>query len=650
MRGNDYAHDDESKDREPPQRRIDRRSALKRIGMAGAIGLGLGVGTGLTAAQSGDEHVIVISDPDGGDLNDYNLVVSGEVERLDDPQGDDVSADGTEASGTVAGGQDGYRYTGEIVSFTYEPEVDVTIDGSAVDPDSLGSSAQDGDGDEGETPRTIVISDPDGSDTNDYAFTVSDDIRRLDDPRGDDVSADGTEASGTVAGGQDGYRITGSVTSFDYEGDIDVTIDGESTDPDSLGDSSSDDSGGGSSGGSTGESEIRLNATGDSFDYEFTVSGDLRAGEFANSGDDVAGDTATGGAGGSGKDNFYYTGEITSFDLDGPAVVEIDGDEVDPDSLGDSSGDGDDSDTENEIRLNAVGGSFDYEFSVSGSLRGGAFVNSGDEIDGSTAIGQAGGSGTDNYFFTGEITDWSLDGPAEVFIDGEQVDEDDPTGGSSGSGSDNGPAQALFIFDDGNDTALLNAKPILDEFGWNATTAIITGRVKDSTGSSYLTFNQIERLDDAGWEIASHTVSHDKLTELSETEWKRELRRSKRDLEEWGYGANCIVYPKGGGNEEIAEYADRFYEIGFGGGGLEPPNFQSQLRIGRYKSHEPGEVFDAIEREAPVGGTVPIMCHNIVEGDPIGNETTVDEFREICEAVDDAGMDVLTASEYEETL
>ena len=108
---------------------------------ASAIGLG--------AAQSGDgadTHTIIIGDPDGSDLNDYQFVVSGEVERLNDPRGDDVSADGREASGTVAGGRDGYRYTGEISLFEYEGEIGVTIDGETVDPATLGGGGDDVDG------------------------------------------------------------------------------------------------------------------------------------------------------------------------------------------------------------------------------------------------------------------------------------------------------------------------------------------------------------------------------------------------------------------------------------------------------------------------------------------------------------------------
>jgi len=653
--GGDEATDD--------YRLFKRRHVLSAIG-AGALSASA-IGLGSAQVEEGaDTHTILIGDPDGGDVNGYRFVVSGEVERLDDPRGDDVSADGTSASGAVAGGVDGYRYTGEIVSFEYEPEITVTIDGADIDPATLGSDDDVGDDDgsgEGPLTHTILISDPDGSNTNDYRFVVTGEVVRLDDPRGDSVSADGTEASGTVAGGRDGYRYTGEITLFEYEGEVDVVIDGQTVDPATLG-GGGDDVDGGTEEGSdvtaeespAGENEVRIVGVGERATYEFTVSGTIRAGDDfdeATAADSITGSSARGRIGGIGSDNLFYTGEITDWTLDGSADVFVNGNEVDPSTLGDGGAEPIPEARERELRINGAGERARASISVSGTIRPGEDFDeatAADSIAESSAMMGVGGVGSDNVFYTGEITSWSLDGRANVFIDGEPVDPD--TLGPIEGGSNTGNGRALFIIDDGPDDAIISAKPVFDDFGYDATVAIITSRPTNNTGSSYLTFRQIERLDRAGWEIASHTVNHDKLTELSERRWKRELRRSARDLEEWGYDSNCIVYPKGGGSREIANYASRYYDIGFGGGGREPPNFRSKLRIGRYKSHEPSEVLTAIDRQSAVDGTVPIMIHNVVDRRPIGNETRVSELRRICRAVDDAGMDVLTASEYERTL
>jgi len=422
-----------------------------------------------------------------------------------------------------------------------------------------------------------------------------------------------------------------------------------------------------------GESEMIITATGSTAIVNLTVSGTITPGRSFDEGsaDSISssGASATLRVGGTGKDAIFYTGAITSFSIDGTARVTIDGTRVNPDSLGNGSvecdpgteptpepepepdpGEG----TRTLTFEGSPGGA--YAFAVSGTIEKStamdASINSFDEISGSTASGGVGG-GRDSYTFSGEITDFETDDGVTVYLDGDQVDPvslgDSSGSDGSGSGDSSSNGQALFIFDDGNDSALFEAKPVLDDFGFGGCTAVITDR-PSGTGSSYLTRGEIDELADAGWEIASHTVNHDKLTTLSRTEWKQEVRWSAKDLDSWGYESNCFVYPKGGGNAAIADYVGEWYEIGFGGGGDEPPNFASKYRIGRYAGHEPDEVLSAIERESARGGTVPIMLHNIVTGSASGNKTTVGELRNYCEAIEAVGMDVVTPTEYAQTL
>jgi hypothetical protein len=73
--------------------------------------------------------------------------------------------------------------------------------------------------------------------------------------------------------------------------------------------------------------------------YEVTVSGSIEAGpeadlEDAESVDRVSAGRATGSVAEGGADDFFFTGEITSLEVDGPVIVSVDGQQVDPEEIG----------------------------------------------------------------------------------------------------------------------------------------------------------------------------------------------------------------------------------------------------------------------------------------------------------------------------
>jgi peptidoglycan/xylan/chitin deacetylase (PgdA/CDA1 family) len=624
-----------------------------------SLGSGNDDGDGSEDGGSGggsDRTELIVSDPDGSQPNDYRFTVSGEVERLDDPRGDE--ADGDSASGTVYGGADGYSYSGEIVSFGYDGEIEATIDGEAVDPATLGSQGEDagddptGDGDPSRELRVEAVGE-----SARFEFTVSGDLEAGPefDPGTDSIS--GSSGVGTIGGrGVDDFLFSGEIVDFSSEGPLRVSLDGTEIDPASLG--SGNDDGDGSEDGGSGDDSVRTELVvtdpdgSQPNDYRFTVSGDVEALDDPR-GDDTDGDSAWGTVYG-GADGYSYSGEITSFSYDGDIEATIDGEAVDPATLGSGGGeDDDDGDTgeggddggTSTLRIQAVGESTSYDFVVSGDLEAGPEFDEGtDSISGSSGAGTIGGRGVDDFSFSGEITTFSHDGPLRVFVGGEEVDPDQ-LGDGGGSG------RALFVFDDGDDTALHRGADVLDDFGYDATVAVITERPKDDPGgnkaefTTYLTIQELRELEDRGWEVCSHTVTHKKLTTIPESRVRRELRESAQWLADNGFATDAVVYPRGGGSDSIDAIAAEYYDVGFGGGGRTPPDFEDPIRIGRYAAQDPDEVFEAIDRESDRGGVVPIMLHDVVN-DPSGNEIAPSLLRRYCEAIEAAGMDVVTASEY----
>ncbi|EMA54320.1 hypothetical protein C451_06715 [Halococcus thailandensis JCM 13552] len=150
---------------------------------------------------------------------------------------------------------------------------------------------------------------------------------------------------------------------------------------------------------------LRIDGTGSRTDYSFSVSGDLEGAGSLSSEDNISGSTAT-GAVGSGVDSYEFSGEIVAFDLDGEANVMLDGE---PAHVGQRP--------DHALIIDGTGSRTDYTFTVSGNLKG-ASITSEDTISGSTATGAVGG-GSDSYGFTGELIAFSLDGKANVTLDGE---------------------------------------------------------------------------------------------------------------------------------------------------------------------------------------------------------------------------------------
>jgi len=693
------------------------------------------------SGEDSDRTELIVSDPDGGQPNDYRFTVSGGVERLDDPQGD--SADGDSGSGTVYGGADGYSYSGEITSFSAEGDVTVTIDGTEVDPASLGS----GDGDSKDDPtggddpsrelrveavgesarfevtvsgdlepepdfdegtdsisgssavgtiggrgtddfafsgeiadfyfegplrvfvdgtevdpaslgessggseepgggsgsKVLVVSDPDGSQPNDYRFSVSGDLEALDDPRGDDV--DGDVASGTVYGGSDGYSYSGETTSFSYDGEIEVTIDGEAVDPDALGSRSDEpDSGDDRSDGDSTRRELVVSDPdgGQPNDYRFTVSGEVKRLDDPR-GDDAEGDSASGTVYG-GSDGYSYSGEVVSFSADGDVVVTIDGKAVDPATLGE----GIEESGSRTLRIEAVGESASYDVAVSGDLEPGNDFDSGtDSISGSSGAGTVGGRGVDDFVFSGEILSFSAEGPLRTFLDGEEID---PTEIDDGDAS--GSARVIISFDDSVPTAKSVAKPIMDRYGYPGVVGIVTGRTQRSGEDGQLTIEELEELRDDDWEVASHTIDHTKLTEVSNSEIRRQARESKEFIDENDLSPPdpTIIYPYGGVDDRVVDVVEEYYEYGFGGEEDPTDGIDDPMRIDRSRGHRPAEVRRQIDEAIANGseGVAILMFHRIgTFDDPKQNDTSKDAFADLMAYIDDRSedLDIITTSE-----
>src|SRR6184192_2826098 len=135
----------------------------------------------------------------------------------------------------------------------------------------------------------------------------------------------------------------------------------------------------------------------------------------------------------------------------------------------------------------------------------------------------------------------------------------------------------LLTFDDGYAGLAQHAYPLLAELGFTATTFLITDYVgANNTWDMRYTWRRLPHLDwraveqwrARGFDFASHTASHARLTWLDDARAADELGRSRATLvRRLGPSAGRgIAYPFGVADERIERLARAVgYELGFGG-------------------------------------------------------------------------------------
>jgi peptidoglycan/xylan/chitin deacetylase (PgdA/CDA1 family) len=139
-------------------------------------------------------------------------------------------------------------------------------------------------------------------------------------------------------------------------------------------------------------------------------------------------------------------------------------------------------------------------------------------------------------------------------------------------------AKVSFTFDDGLASTYTNVQPILAKYGLTGTDYVITGCVgmttvpntcHANTDTPYMSWNQVETLQNDGWEIGSHTVTHPYLATSDATDGQpnvltpaqvtQELVQSKADLAAHGINATDFSTPYGDYNNAVLAQIAKYY-------------------------------------------------------------------------------------------
>lgn len=180
------------------------------------------------------------------------------------------------------------------------------------------------------------------------------------------------------------------------------------------------------------------------------------------------------------------------------------------------------------------------------------------------------------------------------------------------------------------------------------------GIITDHVGNDgALDVDQLDQLQAAGWELASHATRDAALTTLPPGEMERTVRTAQRWLTDHGFetGARSFVYPHGAYNDRLLDVVERHHAMGYRY--LSPLSATSGRitdthTIARGNAAYNLDLTKQTVANAEKHGTTAILAfHDIA--DTGGLSMSPDDFRDLVDYIDRRDVDVLTFSDLLET-
>lgn len=201
--------------------------------------------------------------------------------------------------------------------------------------------------------------------------------------------------------------------------------------------------------------------------------------------------------------------------------------------------------------------------------------------------------------------------------------------------------KVVFRFDDGHEHHHSEYFPILDEYGYPGIEAVVEGNVGLE---DRMNVSQLHDLRDAGWDLCSHTVGHENITELSTEELRANIERMDTFFEDIGApeGKDLAIYTYGAYDGRTIDVMAEHFDLVFGGGGLGSYEVTNPAAIRGTDVDEGADRAIELVDDAAKGRSLAI---------PIVHHLPASEFRRVVEHVHDldhAGhIDVVSASDLQ---
>jgi peptidoglycan/xylan/chitin deacetylase (PgdA/CDA1 family) len=123
----------------------------------------------------------------------------------------------------------------------------------------------------------------------------------------------------------------------------------------------------------------------------------------------------------------------------------------------------------------------------------------------------------------------------------------------------------VLVFDDGWLDQYTNALPILQQYGYPASFAVIPAYMEHKY-PAYMSWDDVVDLQENNFDIVSHSLNHLHLNEVDNSTLYDEVLGSKMLLSEYGINTSVFVYPfgEGGDNSTVRDVVSQSYSIARG--------------------------------------------------------------------------------------
>jgi peptidoglycan/xylan/chitin deacetylase (PgdA/CDA1 family) len=174
---------------------------------------------------------------------------------------------------------------------------------------------------------------------------------------------------------------------------------------------------------------------------------------------------------------------------------------------------------------------------------------------------------------------------AAVDVNNNNNNNDNNNPSSDSSSDNNTPKAVILNFYDNDIGQFINAKPILDKYGFKGTFFIVCSWAS-SDNPERMTWNEITQLYRGGHDIESHSTSHKVLSKLSASDLDYQVGQSKQCFHEHlGVEPTVFSPPHGRGwdNATVINAISKYYDLSIGGF-VTGPMF---LHCDGWKQHSP---------------------------------------------------------------
>lgn len=214
-------------------------------------------------------------------------------------------------------------------------------------------------------------------------------------------------------------------------------------------------------------------------------------------------------------------------------------------------------------------------------------------------------------------------------------------------------AQCVLTFDDATSSHYKYAFPIMQEFGFAGFASVPTRSVEAGSDGT-MTVDQMQEMQEFGWEFGSETQTHAHTSQLSTEEVRTELEGSKRWLLENGFtrGAEFLTYPYSDHSGEVLDIAAGYYTIGrsvadgFIGDGLNRASLTNPLHVVGHSvySDNISEIKSFIDLAVKYNQIAVLNFHGF--GEYAWKEMNSSDFRDVLRYIHEKGPGSLQVVSY----